>query len=112
MIFLWAASRDATENSEYLPQRRKACPEPRGRGRKALSFRPKGEISPRSLASTRDDGPWPVTWRLGASNSPFSCTRAAGKFAHARRFSSIAVHTSSREKHRGLVKAAVAVARG
>ena len=52
------------QNSEYLAQRRKA-----------LSFRPKGEIFSRSLASARDDGPWPVTWRswrLGASKSPGS----------------------------------------
>ncbi len=64
-----------------------------------------GEISPRSLASARDDGPWPVTWRswrLGASNSPFSCTRAAGKFAQ----------VSDRPSPVGLAKAAVAVARG
>jgi hypothetical protein len=43
---------------------RKACPERRRRDAKAqkktaLSFRPKGEIFLRSLASTRDDGPGP-----------------------------------------------------
>src|SRR4249920_851074 len=63
------ARRSRNQNSEYLAQRRKA-----------LSFRPKGEIFPRSLASARDDEPWPVTGvtsaslrtdRLGASKSPF-----------------------------------------
>src|SRR6266511_5005107 len=34
---------------------------PRG----SLSFRPKGEIFLRSLTFVRDDGAWPVTWRLG-----------------------------------------------
>ncbi len=29
----------------------------------SLSFRPKGEIFPRSLALARDDGLRPVTWR-------------------------------------------------
>src|SRR4029077_3743697 len=31
--------------------------------RRALSFRPKGEIFLRSLAFARDDGPWPITLR-------------------------------------------------
>src|SRR5438132_91806 len=31
--------------------------------RRALSFRPKGEIFVRSLAFARDDGPWPITLR-------------------------------------------------
>src|SRR6267142_483447 len=62
------ARRSRNQNSEYLAQRGKA-----------LSFRPKGEIFPRSLASARDDGPWARHWRhfgfaqdrLGASKSPF-----------------------------------------
>jgi len=56
---------------------RQACPEPCRRDAKhakkdPLSFRPKGEIFLRSLASARDDGPRPVTL------APFALRSSSG----------------------------------
>jgi hypothetical protein len=61
------------------PAKAQACPEPRRRGRK--------EIKHPNLASCREQF--------------LSCTLGAGKFCARAKILSIAVHTSSREKHRG-----------
>src|SRR3990172_2795056 len=71
--------------SEYLPQRRKG---------RALSFRTKREIFPRSLAFARDDRPWDcrlASWRsfdqaqdmLGGSNIRSQDFSTPGQFAQA-----------------------------